>query len=539
MGIGGTAAMAALPAEAAPGLDLQAHMPGPLSTDTPPVETRSGKVRGYRRNGIHVFKGIPYAAPTSGQARFGPPGRHPGWSGTRSALAYGPVCPQAPRWRNDYLAFLFDWNEGYPGEDCLFVNVWTPSVTEGRRPVMVWLHGGGFYAGSSYELPSYDGEHLSRRGDVVVVSVNHRVGLLGYLNLGALAGDAYPHAANAGMLDLVAALDWVKSNIGQFGGDPGNVTLFGQSAGGWKINALTVMPAAEGLFQKAIVQSGSRLRLGEPEQTAALARATVAELGLEGADLARLQELPASALVDAGIAGRKRLADEQDVPLSAVQWQPTVDGDVIPTHPYDPETPGWAGRLPMIIGTTKHERSPSLADPSLEAIDLAAVAERLRPELGEQTDQVLHAYRLAHPQAAPVELLALINSPRTDAITQAGRQAQDAPVYLYWFAWETPVLDGRPRAFHGLDLPFMFDNTDRCAGMTGATEEARILAARMSAAWIAFAHRGDPNHPDLPPWPRFEPGTGSTMVLAERCAVAEDPDREERKVLEAALESDG
>ncbi len=530
----GTALATSLPASGVPGFDLQSDPQGPISTDTTPVETSLGRVRGYRRNGIYAFKGVPYAASTAGAARFQPPSAHAGWSGVRSSLAYGPVCPQAPRWRNDQLAFVMDWNEGYPGEDCLFVNIWTPGIGGGRRPVMVWLHGGGFYAGSSYELHSYDGEHLSRRGDVVVVSVNHRIGLLGHLNLGSLNRGRYGQAANAGILDLVAALEWVRTNIDRFGGDPANITLFGQSAGGWKINALTVMPQAQGLFHKAIVQSGSMLRLGEAAQTEALARATVAALGLDEASLDRIHELPAAALVDAGMTARKRIAAEQAVPLARVNWQPTVDGEVVLAHPYDPQKPGWATELPMIIGTTKHERSPSLAEPDLEAMNLQDVTERLRSQLGERTEEVLKAYGEAHPQAKPVELLALISSPRIDAITQAERQAQKAPVHLYWFAWETPVLEGRPRAFHGLDLPFVFDNTDRAAQATGGGERPRILAARMSSAWIAFARTGDPNHPDLPSWPRYEPADGATMIFNDACVVVSDPDRRERQALEAA-----
>jgi para-nitrobenzyl esterase len=428
-----------------------------------------------------------------------------------------------------------DWNEGYPGEDCLHLNIWTPSLAgDGRRPVMVWLHGGGFHAGSSYELPSYHGENLSRRGDVVVVGVNHRVGVLGYLNL-AQQGDL-AHAGNVGMLDLVAALEWIRSNIQAFGGDPDNVTLFGQSSGGWKINTLMVMPAARGLFHKAIVQSGSRLKLGEPVDTTALAEAMVRAVGLGRTQLAKLHDVPAAQLVEAGMRARSELAAARSVPSSTINWQPTVDGGDIVDHPFGPAAPAWAAGIPMIIGTTMHERSPSLTEPALEAMALDDVATRLEPQLGERTAQVLDAYRAAHPSAKPVELLALILSPRTDAITQAELQFQaGAPIYLYWFGWRTPVLDGRPRAFHCADLPFVFDNTDRADTATGGGEAPRALAAGMADAWINFARRGNPNHAGLPYWPRFEPEAGPVMIFDDSCRVVDDPDRLERRIFEAAL----
>jgi para-nitrobenzyl esterase len=518
------------------GSPRRAHGSATLTTSTPVVETQSGKVQGFCRNGIHSFRGLPYAATTAGPARFRPPARHAGWSGVRSTLAYGPVCPQAPRWRNDQLAFVMDWNEGYPGEDCLHLNIWTPSpAANARRPVMVWLHGGGFYAGSSYELPSYDGENLSRRGDVVVVSVNHRVGVLGYFNL--TQHDGFAQAGNAGMLDLVAALAWIRSNIQAFGGDPDNVTLFGQSSGGWKINALMVMPAAQGLFHKAIVQSGSRLTLGEPAETAALAAATVKALGFDKTVSARLHEVPAARLVEAGTRARGELAAARSVAVSAINWQPTVDGSDIVDHPFGPAAPTWAGQIPMIVGTTMHERSPSLTEPALEEMTLEDVAMRLETQLGERSVSVLDAYREAHPSAKPVELLALILSPRTDAITQAERRFQvGVPVHLYWFGWRTPVLDGRPRAFHGAELPFVFDNTDHVDNVTGGGEAARVLAGRMTDAWTAFARSGDPNHAGMPYWPHFEPMIGSTMIFDDPCRVADDPDRRERRVLEAALQ---
>lgn len=502
-----------------------------VTTATPEVDTVAGRVRGYRQGGIHIFRGIPYAAPPVGALRFMPPQPPAPWAATRASLAYGPVCPQPARWRNDYLAFVYDWDEGYAQEDCLCLNVWSPGLGDhGRRPVMVWLHGGGFGAGSSQELPSYEGSNLSRRGDVVVVSVNHRLGPLGFLNLGEDVEGCEP---NAGLLDIVAALRWVHDNIAAFGGDPGNVTLFGQSAGGWKIGALMAMPAAHGLFHKAIIQSGSLLRLGEAADTQALGRHLLQELNLAPGDPATLRQLPVARLLEAGTAARRKLAAERGVPLARITWQPTVDGLVVPRHPFVPDAPVLSAHIPMLVGTTRNERSPSLAEPPLEAMSLEQVVERLRSEHGERAELIVGAYRAANPDAKPVEILSLISSPRTDAIRQATLQTArgEAAVFLYWFAWQTPVLERRPRAFHCADLPFSFDNIERCAQMTGGGAAAQRLAARMSAAWVAFARTGDPNHADLPFWPAFSPERGPTMILDDVCRVSDDPDRREREVL--------
>ena len=244
------------------------------SSSKPVVETSAGKVRGYTRNGIHTFKGIPYAATTAGPARFLPPSKLKPWTGVRSSMQYGLVAPQPPRdWSNDEVAFLFNWNDGIPGEDCLRLNIWTPGINDNRkRPVMVWLHGGGYVAGNGQEHPGYDGENLSHRGDVVVVSLNHRLGVLGYLDLSEY-GERYASSANVGNLDIVAALEWVRDNITGFGGDPGNVTIFGQSGGGSKVSTLMAMPSAAGLLHRGIVQSGSSLRQATPDRSRKLAAA--------------------------------------------------------------------------------------------------------------------------------------------------------------------------------------------------------------------------------------------------------------------------
>jgi len=506
------------------------------------VETTAGKVRGFTSNGIHTFKGIPYAATTAGRARFMPPAKPAAWSGIRSCMWYGPTCPQAPRagWANDENAFLFQWDDGQPGEDCLRLNIWTPGLNDRRkRPVMVWLHGGGFTAGSGQEQPAYHGESLSRRGDVVVVTLNHRLGVLGFLNLSEY-GSKYAASANAGMLDLVAALEWVRDNIAQFGGDPGNVTIFGQSGGGAKVSTLMAMPAAKGLFHKAVVQSGSGLRMVQPEDSARLAAAVLSELGLGKSQVDKLQELPVSQLIAAMVAAGKKIPAPPPPPPGVIAprtgWGPTVDGRILPADPFDPTAPELSANVPMLIGTVLNESSPSMSDPQAELLTEEEMLKQLTKTFGSRAGHILEAARKVYPNAKPVELSALIERPRTNAIVQATRKIEQkaAPAYMYLFAWKTPVLDGRPRAFHCSEIPFVFYNTDRSAFATGGTDEARALAAKVSDAWINFARKGDPNHPGLPAWPVFNLRQGPVMVFDNTCEVKSDPDRELREALLAA-----
>ena len=513
------------------------------------VETTAGKVRGFTRNGIHTFKGIPYASTTAGAGRFMPPSRPKPWTGLRSTLYYGPTCPQAPRtgWRNDENAFLFQWDDGQPGEDCLRVNIWSPGVNDGRkRPVMVWLHGGGWAAGSGQEQPAYNGENLSRRGDVVVVSLNHRLNILGYMNLSAY-GEKYASSMNVGVLDLVAALEWVRDNISRFGGDPENVLIFGQSGGGGKVSTLMSMPMAKGLFHRAVVESGSTLRLGDPELNAKLAAAVVAELGLSKSTIDEIQSVPYDRLLAAHDAALKKLQPTPPaggIGMPTVRgaaprlgFNPVVDGKIVTRHPFDPDAPDISAGVPMLIGTVLNEMSPSMLNPALEDMPESDLRKRAAARYGNKAGIVVDAYRSAYPHVKPVELLSRMFSVRTNAVTQAERKAAQraAPAYMYLFAWQTPVLDGRPRAFHCSEIPFVFYNTDVSSFATGGTDEARALAAKVSDAWINFARKGDPNHSGLPKWPSYSADAGPVMLFDKACEVKSDPDRELRRVVASAL----
>ena len=496
------------------------------------VETTAGKIRGYTQNGVFTFKGVPYAASTAGSARFLPPAKPKPWAGVRSSMAFGPACPQYG-WIDsslDEMAWLLEPDHGPQDEDCLRLNLWTPGIRDGKkRPVMVWFHGGAFSSGSGHELKAYYGENLSKHRDVVVVTVNHRVGILGLLNLGQHGGK-FSSSSNAGILDLVASLEWVRDNISGFGGDPSNVTIFGHSGGSMKVASLMTMPAAKGLFHKAIMQSGKPTP-EPPDRTAQIAAAVLSELGLGREKIDAIQFVPIARVIDAGEAALKKL----NASGGQFAWAPTVDGRVLPAQPFDPVAPAISAHVPLLIGNVFNEAVAlrNAGHPENELMTEQELKSKVAAGFNDKNGRIVEAYRRAHPTAKPVVLWELINSPRPLNVAKAERKAAlgAAPAYMYWFTWQSPVLDGRMRSFHGCEIPFVFDNTEECAHMTGGGAAARELAEKVSTAWTNFARTGDPNHVGLPKWPAFTAQNGETMIFDKKCEVKNDPDREERRIL--------
>ena len=490
------------------------------------VQTDKGQVAGYIDNGIFIYKGIPYAK----AERFMSPQPADSWEGVRSSRAYGPTAPQGKRtgWYSDELAFSFNWNDGFPDENCLRVNIWTPGINDGKkRPVMVWLHGGGYSSGSGQELPSYDGASLARKGDVVVVTLNHRLNVLGFLDLSAF-GEKYAASGNAGLLDLVAALQWVQNNVEAFGGDASNVTIFGQSGGGGKVSTLLATPYAAGLFHKAVVQSGSMLRTMDQKWSAKIGEAAVAEFG----SVEALVSAPYEQILAAGekaIAKVRPQAEAEGFASFIFGWAPTVDGNVLPAQPFDPQAPEQSKDIPVMLGTTIHEFSMSTYVPQLREISKEGAVEYLKAtKFGDRIDEFVTIFEKTYPDYQPKDLFDtdIIFRPSTIAQADVKVAQQGAPVYMYMFAWESPVLDGILRSTHCMEIPFVFNNADLHASMTGGGEEAFALADKMSQAWINFARTGNPNAECLPQWPAYNPEEGAMMIFDNKCEIKYNHDKE-------------
>lgn len=499
------------------------------------AHTQSGKVRGYIHDGIYTYKGIPYAE----AGRFEAPKKPQKWEGTRSTMTWGPVAPlltpTAITPEGDESEFVFDHDWGYPGENCLVLNVWTPGINDGKkRPVLFWIHGGGYVAGSSQELPSYYGENLSKKGDVVVVSVNHRLNVLGFLDLSAY-GEEYKYSANHSILDLRMALEWVRDNIENFGGDPGNVMIFGQSGGGAKVNNLMAMPSAKGLFHKAVNQSGAiRGRIQEKEITRAITQELLKELKIKPKNIDQLKELPFPTLAAAGQKALKTVENrlrEEGKPIGSfgLNWGPSVDGELMPYQMYAEEALQLSRDIPLMIGTVKNEFMAS-ARMGMTNASLSEVESYLKTQFAGKAPAYLSAAKKAYPNyKMPSDLMDIDMLFRPGTVIQANLKSGikgGAPVFMYMFTWQSPVLDGKYKALHCMELPFVFDNIERCENMTGGGREAHILAHKVSQAWINFARYGDPNHEGLPKWEAYTEANGTTMFFDNHCHIRHHHDKE-------------
>jgi para-nitrobenzyl esterase len=496
------------------------------------VATAYGKVRGLSRDKVQAFRGIPYGASTAGEARFMPPSKPKPWTNVREAFELGHRAPQDPAGLIPEVAAV-DRTEPM-GEDCLVLNVWTPNPGDGqKRPVMVWLHGGGFSTGSA-GFTIYDGANLSRKHDVVVVGVNHRLNVLGFLYLASMGGERFAKSSNVGMLDIIPALEWVRDNVAAFGGDPGNVTIFGQSGGGGKVSTLMGMPAAQGLFHRAIAESGTAIKGVSLSDATKTTEYILSKVGLKPNQLDQLQKLPMEQLLAAmgggGPAGNQ-----------ALHLAPVVDGRTLPKDPFYPTAPEMSANVPLLLGSVATEIA-FIPNTPLDPMDDATLVQRVKQAVrganDAQVNELIAAYRKTEPKASNIDLflrLASDNWMWGNVSAESERKAAmgKAPAYVYYFDWRSPVRGGKLGAFHTLEIPFVFENVDIGRSMTGTGKDRYALSDQMSAAWVAFARNGNPNHAGLPHWPTSHATERPTMFFDNDCRVVNDPRREERLALQA------
>lgn len=500
------------------------------------VEVEGGKIQGYIRDGIFTYHGVPYAEAEI----FMPPAKLKSWDGIKLAFNYGPMSPQDITPESDMFPFHYYWplweGRNYAqSNNCQNLNIWTPGLDDKKRPVMVWLHGGGFEAGNSAAEDVYDGENLSRKGDVVVVSINHRLNVLGFLDLSAY-GDEYKYSGNLGMLDIIAALEWIRDNIAKFGGDSNNITLFGQSGGGAKILALMAMPKAAGLFHKGIEQSGAVDLMGItfPEQKAArrVAELTLKNLNISPEKISELKNIPYSKLSE---AANKAMAQAIKEGEKIYSWSPVKDGDLIP---YDIGTDGFMEQvknIPLIVGSTLNEWEtvPLLVNMDKNQNDNknfwddSQVDEKLREKYGEKSDALVSAFLKAYPHKKKADSLYVEFWLRGGAlrILNAKAAQKGAPVYSYVFSWETPVMGGYAMSYHCSELPFVFNNIALSEKATGGGKRAQALADKISQAWIDFARTGNPG------WEAYTPDKGATMIFDDEPSIMYNHDQELLRLL--------
>lgn len=511
-------------------LSLTVAMPALAQTATPVVATDKGRVQGVKQGKADAFLGIRYAAPPLGELRFQPPRPPEAWDGIADATGPGAPCMQlyaasgpneSALTRQIQTIFPTSTEAKTDNEDCLFLNVWTPAAGAGKRPVMVWFHGGGYAYGSG-NWPAYNGRNLAEKGDVVVVTVNHRLNAFGYLNLAEAFGPEFAASGNVGNLDLVRSLEWVRDNIAAFGGDPGNVTIMGESGGGSKVSHLMAMPLANGLFHKAIVQSGPGIISGKPGEAAAYAASILKHAGVETVE--QLRTVRADQLVD---AVRKATPPGGETGRGP-QFQPIADGTIVPRDPFITGAPAQSRNIPLMIGYNKTEMTMFLASqPWFGRIDEAQM-KAIAGMSGPTGTAAVEAYRAMYPDYSPTHIASMAMGTRfvRGTFIMADEQARTAtaPVYVYRLTWETPVGGGMLRSPHTLDIPLMFNNAKESAALVGTGKDAETMAAMMSDAWISFARTGTPSSKLMPRWTPYTPDKRMVMELDLKPRVVDDPE---------------
>lgn len=496
----------------------------------PIVKTTEGLLQGQISKGAYEFLGVHYGASTGGKARFLPPQKPEKWKGVRKAESKGDRCPQPAVNMPGEMASVLSFSDLPISEDCLVLDLWTPALDKKqKRPVMVWLHGGGFFVGSGGDK-YYHGANLARGNDVVVVSLNHRLNAFGFFDLGDKAGKKYAASGNVGMLDIVRALEWVRDNIAEFGGDPNNVTIFGQSGGAGKVSTLLAMPGAEGLFHKAILQSGANPVMRSAEASAAVGEKLYQILGVKDGDVKALRKLPVDSLVKAAAK------------MGLLPFGPYMDGVHVTQHPFSPTPSTYQSDVPILLGYTKDEATNVfLTDPTWETMTDAQLKARVSMVVPEdKVDKAISLYRKRNPEDKPMHLWSSIVTDQmfaTNSIIAAESKARagKAPVYMYKIDWETPVLGGKLRSPHAVELPFVFDTVYSAEGLVGVGESQDKMAKAMSQSFAAFAHNGNPNTLGLPHWPGYSMDTRAVLIYDDELRVENDPDGEIRKFWQEIL----
>lgn len=495
------------------------------------VETDKGSVQGLEQNGVDAFLGIPYAAAPLGDLRFKAPQPHAAWSGVADATGYGAPCMQlysasgstaTEMTRQIQGIFPTSTEAKIDNEDCLFLNVWTPAAGDGeKRPVMVWFHGGGYDYGSG-NWPAYNGRNLASKGDVVVVTVNHRLNAFGYLNLASRFGDEFAASGNVGNLDLVRSLEWVRDNIAAFGGDPDNVTIMGESGGGSKVSHLMAMPSADGLFDKAVIQSGPGVYSGKPAEAADYAAKILEAAGVETVE--DLRGVRSDVIVDAV----RQLSAGESAMSRGPQFGPIADGTIIPRDPFLPTAPEQSRDIPVLIGYNKDEMTLFVAaQPWFGRLTEGTLA-AMTGGMGAQAVAAVAAYRAMYPDYSPTHLASIAMGTRfvrgTYLLADQQSRTATAPVYVYRLTWETPIGGGMLRTPHTLDIPLMFNNAKESAALVGPGADPERMAAMMSDAWIAFARTGSPSSELLPEWKPYTTQQRNVMELNLEARLVDDPE---------------